>query len=74
VALHGTATFLTLPKLSAKLESVPAERRVILNVERLSHIDHTCAEMVREWIDRRRGTGVSVELSGATGRLRNLVA
>ena len=72
--LHGTATFLTLPKLSAKLESVPAGRLVILNVERLGHIDHTCAEMVREWIDRRRGSGAQFELFGATGRLRNLVA
>jgi MFS superfamily sulfate permease-like transporter len=74
LALHGTATFLTLPKLSAKLEAVPAERPVILNVERLLHIDHTCAEMVREWMDRRRGAGTSVELSGAAGRLRNLAA
>jgi len=74
VALHGTATFLTLPKLSARLEAVPAGRLVILNVERLGHIDHTCAEMVREWIDRRRGAGHQVELFGATGRLRNLVA
>jgi MFS superfamily sulfate permease-like transporter len=74
LALHGTATFLTLPKLSAKLEAVPAERPVILNVERLLHIDHTCAEMVREWMDRRRGAGASVELAGAAGRLRNLAA
>lgn len=73
VALHGSATFLTLPKLSAKLEAVPAGRQVILNVEKLGHIDHTCAEMVREWIDRRRSAGAPVELAGA-GRLRNLTA
>lgn len=73
VALRGTATFLTLPKLSAKLESLPVGRLVILNVERLSHIDHTCAEMLREWVDRRRGAGAQVELFGATGRLRHLV-
>ncbi len=73
LALHGSATFLTLPKLSAKLEAVPAGRHVVLNVERLGHIDHTCAEMLREWIDRRRGGGAPVELSGA-GRLRNLAA
>ncbi|WP_025549719.1 SulP family inorganic anion transporter, partial [Sphingobium fuliginis] len=74
VALHGTATFLNLPKLSARLEALPAGRLVILNVERLSHIDHTCAEMVREWVDRRRGTGAQVELFGATGRMRHLAA
>jgi MFS superfamily sulfate permease-like transporter len=74
VALRGTATFLSLPKLSAKLESLPAAGLVILNVERLGHIDHTCAEMLREWVDRRRGSGAPVELFGATGRLRQIVA
>jgi MFS superfamily sulfate permease-like transporter len=74
VAMHGTATFLSLPKLSAKLESLPAAGLVILNVERLGHIDHTCAEMLREWVDRRRGSGAPVELFGATGRLRHIVA
>jgi len=74
VALHGTATFLNLPKLSARLEGLPSGRLVILNVERLSHIDHTCAEMVREWVDRRRGAGAQVELFGATGRMRHLAA
>ncbi len=74
VALAGSATFLTLPKLSAKLESLPSAGLVILNVERLGHIDHTCAEMLREWVERRRGSGASVELFGATGRMRQLVA
>lgn len=74
VALHGTATFLSLPKLSAKLESLPAAGLIVLNVERLGHIDHTCAEMLREWVDRRRGAGAPVEYFGATGRMRQLVA
>ncbi|WP_336967546.1 SulP family inorganic anion transporter [Sphingobium aromaticiconvertens] len=74
VSLNGTATFLSLPKLSAKLESLPAAGPVILNVERLSHIDHTCAEMVREWVDRRRNAGGPVELFGATGRMQQLAA
>jgi len=74
VALRGSATFLTLPKLSAKLDSLPKGGLVILNVERLGHIDHTTAEMVREWVERRRGSGLPVELFGATGRMRQLVA
>ncbi|SCW39233.1 Sulfate permease, MFS superfamily [Sphingobium faniae] len=74
VALGGTASFFSLPGLSARLEALPAGRMVVLNVERLGHIDHTCAEMLREWIDRRRGAGAQVELFGAAGRLRQLVA
>ncbi len=74
VALNGTATFLNLPNLSARLEALPVGRNIILNVERLSHIDHTCAEMLREWVDRRRRAGAQVELFGATGRMRQFVA
>ena len=74
VSLDGTATFLSLPKLSAKLESLPTVGPIILNVERLAHIDHTCAEMVREWVDRRRNSGGPVELLGATGRMQQLAA
>ncbi|WP_257538757.1 SulP family inorganic anion transporter [Sphingobium sp. CFD-1] len=74
VALDGTASFFSLPGLSARLEALPAGRVIILNVERLGHIDHTCAEMLREWIDRRRNAGMEVELFGAAGRLRQLAA
>lgn len=74
VSLNGTATFLSLPKLSAKLESLPTVGPIVLNVERLAHIDHTCAEMVREWVDRRRNAGGPVELFGATGRMQQLTA
>ncbi len=74
VSLRGTATFLTLPRLSAKLEALPTAGLIILNVERLGHIDHTSAEMLREWVERRRGAGAPVEFFGATGRMRQLVA
>jgi MFS superfamily sulfate permease-like transporter len=69
ITLDGSATFLTLPKLSAKLDTIPATGALRLNMERLSHIDHTCAEMVKEWLQRRRQSGERVELLGATGRL-----
>jgi MFS superfamily sulfate permease-like transporter len=70
ITLDGSATFLTLPKLSAKLDAIPASGALRLNMEKLSHIDHTCAEMVKEWLQRRRQSGERVELLGATGRLK----
>lgn len=73
MAFSGSATFLTLPKLSARLEAVPSRALVILNLERLAHIDHTSAEMLREWVDRRRSAGTTVELFGATDKMRKLV-
>lgn len=73
LALSGTATFLTLPRLSRQLDAVPRRDRVILDMKDLGHIDHSCAEMVREWVDRRRMSGAQVEYLGAT-RMRGLGA
>jgi MFS superfamily sulfate permease-like transporter len=74
IALDGAATFVTLPKLSRALDAVPAGRGVRLDVHRLSAIDHTCAEMLNDWLLRKRQSGTSVELSGADTRHRFLVA
>ncbi|MCJ8157004.1 SulP family inorganic anion transporter [Sphingomonas sp. LaA6.9] len=72
IVLDGTATFVALPKLTAALDDAPVAGRLRLNVERLRHIDHTCAEMLGEWIRRRRESGIAVELQGANGRLERL--
>jgi MFS superfamily sulfate permease-like transporter len=74
LALDGSATFLTLPKLSSRLDKVPDRDLVILNVERLRHVDHTTAELLREWVGRRRASGRAVELFGADDRTARLVA
>ena len=64
IDLDGTATFVSLPKLSEALEEAPVDRKVRLNFERLAKIDHTCAELVSDWLQRRRGRGVETELVG----------
>ncbi len=68
IALAGSATFLTLPKLSDRLESVPGGRSVLLDVSRLDAVDHSCAELLKDWLQRRRAGGTPVELQGAGGK------
>ena len=65
--LSGSATFVQLPRLSKALESLPAEGPVRLTLARLSHIDHTCAEMIKDWLARHRAAGreVSIDADGA---------
>jgi MFS superfamily sulfate permease-like transporter len=70
IVLNGTATFLSLPRLSAALDATPAGRPVRIDIQRLRHIDHSCAEMFNEWLQRRRAGGASVEFSGDPARLR----
>jgi len=72
VELHGAATFVTLPKLTRTLESMPHHRPLTLDVRRLAAIDHTSAEMLNDWLQRRRAAGMNVSLAGSVRKLRGL--
>jgi len=75
IALDGAATFVSLPKLSDALDRVPAGKPVRLDVSRLAAVDHTSAEMLRDWFQRRRAGGAPVELLGAgQGRIAALAS
>ena len=65
IVLDGAATFVALPKISAALDTAPQGDRLKLNLERMSHVDHTCAEMIEDWIKRRREAGATVEVAGS---------
>lgn len=62
--LRGGATFVTLPRLSKILDGLPNSGRVRLNVAGLAQVDHTCAEVLVDWIQRRRRAGTQLELAG----------
>ena len=70
--LDGAATFVTLPHLSGSLDAVPAGAAVRLDVTRLSAADHTCTELLKDWLQRRRAGGGAVEVFGATGKIATL--
>ncbi len=72
ITLDGTATFVTLPRLSETLDRVPAGTHVRIDASRLDAVDHTSAEMLRDWFQRRRASGVRVEITGARGRIATL--
>lgn len=74
VALDGAATFVTLPKLTRALDAVPHDKALTLDLRQLSAIDHTCAEVLNDWLQRRRAAGMRIDLAGSDGRLRGLVA
>ncbi|WP_081668639.1 SulP family inorganic anion transporter [Sphingomonas phyllosphaerae] len=72
ITLDGTATFVTLPKLSETLDRVPTDTPVRIDATRLNAVDHTSAEMLRDWFQRRRASGQSVQVTGARGRIATL--
>ena len=74
ISLDGAATFVTLPRLSAMLDRVPANAAVRLDVSKLDAVDHTTAELLRDWFQRRKAAGNPVELRGQRGRIATLAA
>lgn len=71
VELAGTATFVQLPRLSKTLDTLPDGGTLRLKLNQLAYIDHTCAEMISDWMQRKSSTGTRIELEGAAhhGRL-----
>jgi MFS superfamily sulfate permease-like transporter len=63
--LRGSATFVNLPKMTKVLESLPNGGLIRLDVAELAQVDHTCAEVLADWIQRKRRAGTQIELVGA---------
>jgi MFS superfamily sulfate permease-like transporter len=74
IRLDGVASFLTLPRLSAALDAVPAHAPVRLDLSALKAVDHTSAELIRDWHHRRQTQGAAPQVTGGSGRLAALAA
>lgn len=66
--LRGGATFVSLPRLSKILDSLPSGGLIRLNIAGLAKVDHTCAEVLAEWMQRTRRAGTRFELAGIDGQ------
>jgi len=72
VELSGAATFLGLTRLNAVLEKQPADRAVHLDLDQVKAMDHTTAETLSEWINRRRHIGQRDRVTGPASILQPL--
>ena len=57
LSLEGTATFLRLPLLAARLEEVPANTELHVDFEHLDYIDHACLDLLMNWARQHESTG-----------------
>ena len=72
LALGGGATFLGLTRLNKVLEKLPHGRPVHLDLGQLKVMDHTTAETISEWLNRRRQSGHADRVTGPAPILRPL--
>lgn len=68
--LEGAATFLGLTRLTNALEQIPANKTVHVDMDKVHMIDHTTAEMLSEWVLRRRIRGDEVRVTGSSSVVR----
>jgi MFS superfamily sulfate permease-like transporter len=57
LSLHGTATFLRLPRLAAALDKVPGSSELHVEFEHLDYIDHACLDLLMNWAKQHEATG-----------------
>ena len=65
VSFAGAATFVSIPKLSDTLDRVPTGKVVTLDLTNVPAVDHSSAELLRDWLGRRRAAGDQIEVTGS---------
>lgn len=55
--LHGSATFLTLPKLAQALDSIGSGCELRAHLDGLQYIDHACLDLLLGWETRHKKDG-----------------
>ena len=61
VEVSGAATCVNLPKLAKQLDDMPEGRNVRIRFKDVAVLDHTCAELISEWVARMKKRGIEVE-------------
>jgi MFS superfamily sulfate permease-like transporter len=69
VALSGSATFFHLPRLSSVLDALPEGGRLRVSLKGLAHVDHTCAELIKDWLARRKASGAHLDVEHGPAKL-----
>jgi MFS superfamily sulfate permease-like transporter len=55
--LEGAATFLLLPRIAQALQAIPDNTELHVHIEKLSHIDHACLDLLMTWEKQHEATG-----------------
>ncbi|MGW4704288.1 SulP family inorganic anion transporter [Streptomyces sp. NPDC004285] len=66
VRLQGTVTFLRLPQILDSLEALPSDRRVVLDLTGVHHIDHACRAALEAWAERHSGADAEAVRAATT--------
>ena len=60
--LEGSATFIRIPILTAALDAIPDGTVVHIHTEKLHYIDHSCLDLMQNWINRASARDLRIVL------------
>lgn len=60
--LYGSATFLSLPKLTEELEKVPHDADLHIDITAVSYIDHACFDLFDSWEEKYAAQGADLTI------------
>lgn len=60
LVLAGSVTFLALPQLAAKLDTIPAGTELHVRLSKLQHIDHACLDALYAWQKQHEKLGSKI--------------
>ncbi|PQO25537.1 SulP family inorganic anion transporter [Blastopirellula marina] len=60
LGLHGAATFLRLPVLMQRLEEIPDDVELHVDLSNLTYVDHACFESLMDWAKQHEKSGGSL--------------
>lgn len=55
--ISGNLSFIRLSQINSIIDKIEPEKQVIINFEKLNHIDHACIDTFLDWSDRYRKAG-----------------
>ncbi len=60
--LSGTATVIGLPKLAQALEALPSGSDIVIHINDLDYIDHSCLDLLANWEKQHKTTGGTLNI------------
>jgi len=61
--LSGIGTFLGIPRIAGALDGISPRGKIVVHSDGLRYIDHSCIELIEDWVEQREKSGQEVDVA-----------
>jgi MFS superfamily sulfate permease-like transporter len=62
IKMIGNLTFIKLPQITNMIEKIEPKKQIVIDFNRLSHIDHACIDILLDWSEQYKKTGGEITI------------